>query len=335
MIAARLAVMASREEPRARPTRQRRFRDLKSVPVLPSLITLGNLFLGFLVMAKVADAIAIADGGSMTPEVSTIFGTAALLVFVAMVLDALDGKIARVTGQTSAFGAQLDSMADMVTFGVAPAFLAKALINFHEGSERLLPAHPKLYYGAAAIYVLCAAMRLARFNVEASGETRADHREFKGLPTPGAAALACAAVAFFCEWELQDGSMQIGQFLLPAGMGSAIVVAMPAALACLGLLMVSRVPYPHVFYAMLRRRHSFPFLVTVVVILGLLAIEPQLALLTLTLSYVVYGIGLGFFRLVTTGSMDPPDAEADGTGELPPVVRASLPLESLKDPKLN
>ncbi len=307
------------------------------MPVLPSLITLGNLFLGFLVMAKIADAISLSDAQVMSDAVVSVFEIATLLIFLAMVFDALDGKVARATGQTSQFGAQLDSMADMVTFGVAPAFMAKVLINFHEGESGLLPAHPKLYYGAAAIYVLCAAMRLARYNVETGG-SQSDHREFKGLPTPGAAVMLCAAVTFFCGWELRDGSMKISRLLLPEEMSAAIVVAMPATLVCLGLLMVSRVPYPHVFHAMVARRHSFPFLATLVVMLGLLAVEPQLALFALALSYVLFGIALGTYRLVTKGSMDPPDDPGEvvqAEDEIAAASRSPFAAEFTKDPKLN
>lgn len=285
--------------------RGRRLRDLKSVPVLPSLITLGNVFLGFLAMAKVADAIMLSSGLPLSPEVIETFGNAAKLVFLAMVFDALDGKVARATGQTSAFGAQLDSLADVVTFGVAPAFVAKVLINFHEGEGGLLPTHPKLYYGAAAIYVLSAAMRLARYNVESSGPSEEDHREFRGLPSPGAAALLCAMVAFFASWD--DGSMQISRAILPSSFDYGIIVALPATLVLLGLLMVSRVPYPHAFHFLLRRRHSFPFLATLVTIIGIAAVEWQLALLAVTGTYVLSGLVLGIYRLASTGRLDGPD----------------------------
>ncbi|HLQ38754.1 MAG TPA: CDP-alcohol phosphatidyltransferase family protein, partial [Planctomycetota bacterium] len=185
--------------------RRRRFRDLKNVPVLPSLVTLGNVFFGFLAIAKVADALRSAAPREQFGSVLGLFETAAILVFVAMVFDALDGRIARMTGQSTPFGAQLDSMADMVTFGVTPAFMAKVLIDWHAQGDanHLLPAHPKIYYGAAAIYVLCAALRLARFNVETSTDEE-DHAEFKGLPSPAAAAVVCALVLFFCTRDQRD-----------------------------------------------------------------------------------------------------------------------------------
>lgn len=299
--------------PEARPRRRRPLRSLKSVPVLPSLMTLGNVFLGFLAMAKVADAVHL--GNVLDPAVVATFETAAVFVFFAMVFDALDGFVARMTNQTSAFGAQLDSLADVVTFGVAPAFLAKVLINCHERPPiELLPVHPKIYYFCAAIYVLCAAMRLARFNVE-SGPDEDDHTEFRGLPTPGAAAFVCAMVAFYCSRD--DANNVISSALLPSGIHDWMVVAMPASLVCIGLLMVSRVPYPHFAYAVLRRRHSFPFLATLVVLIGLAAVEWQLTLLLLTVGYVLTGVVLGVVRLVTTGRLErgsDDDACADAPG---------------------
>lgn len=276
--------------------------DLKTVPVLPSLITLGNVFLGFLAMAKVADAVWLGPGAN--PEVMHIFEIAALLVFAAMVLDALDGRVARTMNQTSAFGAQLDSLADVVTFGVAPAFIVKVMINFHDGEPvPLLPAHPKIYYFCAAVYVLCAAMRLARFNVE-SGPSESDHREFKGLPTPGAAAMICALVAFVAGRGDTDNI--VTRNFLPDYVYDALIVAMPATLVCVGLLMISKLPFPHMFYILMRQRHSFPFLATLVIVIGLAAVEWQLALLVLTFGYAVSGIGLGTYRLITTGRMGPP-----------------------------
>lgn len=284
----------------ARP-RTRRLRDLRSVPVLPSLITLGNLFLGFLAMSKVTDVVQVGDAAS--PEVIATFETAALFVFLAMILDALDGRVARMTRQTTAFGAQLDSLADVVTFGIAPAFIAKVLINLHEGP--VLPSHPKIYYFCAAVYVLCAALRLARFNVESAGPAEEDHREFKGLPSPGAAAVVCSLIAFFTSRTDQDAILT--RWFLPEQVQQWTVVALPGVLVVLGLLMVSKVPFPHMFYTLVQRRHSFPFLATLVVLIGLLLVEWQLAFVLATSTYVLYGIALGVYRYVTRRSFGPPD----------------------------
>lgn len=308
--------------------------DLKSVPVLPSLITLGNLFFGFLAMAKVADAVWL--GPVATPEVIAVFEVAVLLVLVAMVLDAMDGSVARMTGQTSAFGAQLDSLCDVVTFGVAPAFIAKVLINFHDGggSIALLPAHPKIYYFCAAVYVLCTAMRLARYNVE-SGPDEDEGDEFKGLPSPGAAAVVCAMVAFVCSRG--DTSNVITRSFLPDGVHDAVLMAMPGTLVCLGLLMVSRLPFPHAFGAVLRRRHSFPFLATLVILIGLAAIEWQVALLAITTCYALSGVLLGAYRFLRRGSMGPPSGGGGGVAAVPARTERSIAevVERVTGPRSN
>lgn len=295
--------------------RRRRLRDLKQVPVLPSLVTLGNVFFGFLAIAKVADALRQSDPGAPFAAVVTLFETASILIFVAMVFDALDGRIARMTGQTTPFGAQLDSMADMVTFGTAPAFLAKVLIDWHAQADanRILPWHPKLYYGAAAIYVLCAAMRLARFNVE-TGPQEEDHTAFRGLPSPAAAAVVASLVALYCTREGEKGA--VGGSLLSDAAFDAIVVAMPLVVVTLGLLMVSRVPYPHAVHQIVKQRHSFPFLAGLVVLIGIAAIEWQLAMVVVTVGYALWGIGLGLYRLVTRGALEGRGDDGDGPDEL-------------------
>jgi CDP-diacylglycerol--serine O-phosphatidyltransferase len=297
--------------------RRRRLRDLKNVPVLPSLVTLGNVFFGFLAIAKVADALSYSTPGAPFAGVVDLFHLASVLIFVAMVFDALDGRIARMTGQTTPFGAQLDSMADMVTFGVAPAFLGKVLVDWHAQADRnsLLPQHPKIYYVAAAIYVLCAALRLARFNVE-TGPQEEDHREFRGLPSPAAAAVVASLVAFFCTKD--EPPQVLGRMLLDADQFDLIVVAMPPLLVALGLLMVSRVPYPHAVHAIVKQRHSFPFLAGLVVLIGIAAVEWQLALVVVTVGYVLWGIALGVYRLLTTGRMDSGSRDDDGGDDAEP-----------------
>ena len=299
--------------PLRRPSRLRR---LKEVPVLPSLITLGNLFFGFLAIAKVADALRLAQPGENFGALVGCFELASILVFVAMVFDALDGRVARMTGQTTPFGAQLDSMADMVTFGVTPAFLGKVLVDWHAqiDANKLLPLHPKLFYAAAAVYVVGAALRLARFNVE-TGADEDDHREFKGLPSPAAAAVICSLVALFCTRN--DANAVISHWLMKKEQFDVIVVAMPFVLAGIGLLMVSRVPYPHALHAVLKGRHSLPVLAGIVVMIVIAAVEWQLALAVCTLGYVAWGLLLGAGRLLLRRSGDDDD-EGDGAADETP-----------------
>ncbi len=306
------------------PLRRRRgLRRLKDVPVLPSLITLGNVFFGFLAIAKVADALRMATPGAPFGQVVGLFETAAILVFVAMVCDALDGHVAHMTGQSTPFGAQLDSMADMVTFGTAPAFLGKVLVDWHAQTDtnRLLPMQPKLFYAAAAVYVLCAALRLARFNVE-TGADEEDHREFKGLPSPAAAAVVCGLVALFCTKGVAEA--QIGHWLLGPDGFDWIVLAMPGVLVVMGLLMVSRVPFPHAMHWILKKRHSLPFLAGLVVLIIIAAIEWQFALAACTLGYVVSGLLLGLWRAVfrRRGAGGDDDGDDDGD-DVPPRLQPS------------
>ena len=292
--------------------------------MLPSMVTLANLFFGFLAIAKVADALRVTAPGAAFAEVQPYFEVAAILVFVAMVCDALDGRVARMTGQTSNFGAQLDSLADMVTFGVVPAFIAKALVDWHAQADanRLLPVGPKLFYAAAAVYVLGAAMRLARFNVE-TGADEEDHREFKGLPSPAAAAVVCALIAMFCTRG--SASAELGGRLLEPYHYDLMVQTMPGVLVLLGLLMISNVPYPHAVYALAKGRHSLPFLVAAVVVVAVAAIEWQLALVTVTLGYVVWGMVLGTWRAVFRRGDGGGDGGGDDVDEID-ADAADLPL---------
>ena len=293
--------------------RRRRLRNLRHVPVLPSLITLGNIFFGYLAIAKMADAARIYGGDpAKLAEAMPLVEMAALLVFVAMVFDAIDGAVARLTNQATPFGAQLDSLADVVTFGVASAFIAKVVVDFHALPGGLLPPHPKLYYAAAAIFVLCAAMRLARFNVESSSPDEDDHKEFAGLPTPGAAAVICSLVAFLAV--PMDSKNTLVRRLLPDGINDWIVMSLPLALVMLGLLMVSRIPFPHFVSTVVRGRHSFPFLATLVILVGIAAVEWQLALACCTLAYVAAGLVIGTYRFLTTGRLDRPAIEGAGDG---------------------
>lgn len=290
--------------------RSSRLRRLKDVPVLPSLITLGNLFFGFLAIAKVADALRLATPGAAFATVLPYFQLAAILVFVAMVFDALDGRVARMTGQTTPFGAQLDSMADMVTFGLVPAFLGKVLVDWHSQNDvnRLLPLQPKLFYSAAAVYACCAALRLARFNVE-TGADEDDHREFKGLPSPAAAAVVCSLVALFCTRD--DREAELGRWLLAPEHFDHIVMAMPVVLVVCGLLMISRVPFPHAFSALMRGRHSLPVVAGLLSVIVLAAVEWQLALAICSLGYVAVGVLLGAFRVIVRRRPDDDDDDGE------------------------
>jgi CDP-diacylglycerol---serine O-phosphatidyltransferase len=163
------------KRPRRRPWQELRERRGKGIYLLPSLLTTGNLFCGFFAMLL---------------TVQGRYTEASLAIFVAMIMDALDGRVARLMKATSQFGVEYDSLADVVSFGVAPAFLLYAFAL----SELGRPA-----WFAAFLFVICGALRLARFNV-VTGIT--DKRFFVGLPIPAAAAVVCGAVIFLHGEEL-------------------------------------------------------------------------------------------------------------------------------------
>jgi CDP-diacylglycerol--serine O-phosphatidyltransferase len=160
---------------RRRPWQELRERRRKGIFLLPSLLTTGNLFCGFFAMLLSVD-------GRYTE--------AALAIFVAMIMDALDGRVARLMKATSQFGVEYDSLADAISFGVAPAFLLYTFALRDLGR----PA-----WFAAFLFVICGALRLARFNVF-TGVT--DKRFFVGLPIPAAAAVVCGLVIFLQGDEL-------------------------------------------------------------------------------------------------------------------------------------
>jgi len=259
-------------EPNAAPVRPRR----KGIYILPNLFTLAALFGGFY-------AIVMAMNGR--------FENAAIGIFCAMVLDSLDGRVARMTNTASAFGEQMDSLSDMVSFGAAPALIVY---------EWALKGLGKVGWVAAFIYCASAALRLARFNTNIG---IVDKRFFQGLPSPAAAALVIGLI-----WVMDDAGYQ--------GVQS---IAWLAWLACgltvyAGLTMVTNVP----FYSFkdVNFKRSVPFIVIVAIALGfaLIASHPPTVLFGLFIvygmsGYVVYGVRKAKGRPVSViaTSTDEPD----------------------------
>lgn len=224
----------------------------KPVAILPTLCTLGNTFCGFLAIAKVADA--LLDPSAFVSHI--LF--AAWMIFLAMFFDALDGRIARLTNQASDFGAQLDSLTDLITFGVAPAFLVKVVFDY----ELTAAGHPyqkKFTLLLSVIYVICATLRLARFTLETDVGEEA-HEKFYGLPSPAAAGVVASTAFLVFERESPLASVSPETRLL-------IIKAYLGLLPLLGLMMVSRIEYVHLVSRWGRGRRPFIHLVAIVVIL--------------------------------------------------------------------
>ncbi len=213
----------------------------KMFAVLPTLLTLGNAASGFgsiTFAAKVGPE--QADGNHLL--------VAAVLIFLAMLFDMLDGSAARWAKQTSDFGAQLDSLCDTISCGIAPAFL---MLQFSRESNY----HPRLIWTIAALFVVCAVLRLARFNVETDEDD--SHEFFSGLPSPAAAgAIASFPIAMrgLNDWS-NPHRMQLLQDIA-AWMIPALQMSLPILTLVLACLMVSRFRYSHVFNQWIRGRRS-------------------------------------------------------------------------------
>jgi CDP-diacylglycerol---serine O-phosphatidyltransferase len=218
--------------------------------VFPTLLTLGNAACGF-------GAITFAAKVGPDPAGEHDLWFSAVLIFLAMLFDMLDGSVARWAKQTSEFGAQLDSLCDAVSFGVAPAFLMLKIIYSMESpaDANVLKFgthfHPwftywsRLLWVIAALYALCALLRLARFNVETDEDD--SHNYFSGLPSPAAAATVASFPIALNELREKatapnGAGHSIAEWLLPL-----IYMLLPLITLAVAMLMVSRFKYAHVF----------------------------------------------------------------------------------------
>ena len=223
----------------------------RGIYLLPNLFTTAALFAGFY-------AIIAAMRGD--------FENAAVAIFLAMVLDGLDGRIARLTNTSSKFGAEYDSLADMVSFGVAPA-----LVIF----SWALGGLGKFGWSAAFIYVACAALRLARFNTQID---TADKNYFTGLASPAAAAIIASTV-----WVCHDLGW-VGNEL-----PHEVAVLVGILTATVGFLMIANFPYYSFKGIDLRRRVPFVVMIAVVLVFGLITLDPPSVLLVGFLVYALSG----------------------------------------------
>ena len=244
---------------------------MKRIAVLPTLLTLSNGVCGF---AAIAYASKI--GPHSTPEeVDYYFVLSACLILSAMLFDVLDGYAARLSKSASDFGGQLDSLCDAISFGAAPAFLLLRLGM--DWREKLAGQTVAMI---AALYMVCAVLRLARFNLENSPDP-AGHKRFKGLPSPAAAGCVVSlAILRSTPWSVNHAEM----------MSTFVSVWAPLGTLFAALLMVSRVPYPHITKQILRGRRSFSVLVQVVLVLFLVARMPSLACFLIFWGYALSGV---------------------------------------------
>lgn len=255
---------------------------MRKIAIIPTLCTLGNAACGFA---------SIIYAANLNPEVVRPEKAAYIsgwLILVAMVFDALDGYLARISKTASNFGVQLDSLCDAISFGVAPGFLLVRL-GFPFQSHRVIW---DVFLIIASLYMFCAILRLARFNVQTTTDVKS-HRSFLGLPSPAAG--GCIASLAILRYGFTD----LG-FAQDAVINPVIHRVAPVAALVVALLMVSRVPYPHFVSRLLgTRRHSFARLVQLILAIFLIFLFPEL---TLVLGFWIYAlsgpVALGINRLL-------------------------------------
>lgn len=239
----------------------------RGVYILPNLFTTGSLFAGFYCI------------------VSTMNGNynlAAWFILVAAIFDGLDGKVARLTGTTSKFGVEYDSLADLVAFGVAPGVLMYAWA---------LKPFGKLGWLAAFLYVVCGALRLARFNVQVN---TVESKRFVGLPIPSAAWMVASCVLIFYHL---------------GGSGTIKKLSVLLLIYVLAYLMVSNHSYYSFKDPELVKRQPFGFLVLAIIIIIVIVAQPEIMLFTLASAYVASGPIGGVLRRFRPRKAEPPVAD--------------------------
>lgn len=280
---------------------------MPNIAVLPSLVTLGNAVCGFAAIGVMLKAphldLLLADNSRALAAINT----AGFLILLAMVFDALDGRVARFTRATSDFGGQLDSLSDAVSFGAAPALLAYRL--FVDTVEN--PAFHRLAIVMAAVYACCAILRLARFNVENVHDEEA-HMWFRGLPSPAAAGAIAGLVILVPELWTLEAYPQLSM---------VVIWSLPLVLLVVGALMVSNVRYSHLVNHMIRGRRPLSYVLQVLICIALVFFLQEKVLALLFIGYVLSGpAALVLRRLIPARRghpVVPPAADADHKQDAP------------------
>ena len=247
--------------------------------LLPSFFTMANIFCGYFALTETLQAAQLLPGG--LAEAAQHFDNAAKAIGFAVLFDGLDGRVARLMGTSSAFGKELDSIADAITFGIAPAFLALTW-----GVQAVLPNSQEGIFGELAaagwvvsfVFVLCSVARLARFNIQTGPTIHAEHQEnrfFVGLPTPASAGLVAAVVHFQWGFPVEDWHWTPFWFVV---------------LSAVSMLMISTWKYPSFKHLELRNKRKSAVVVTLGTIAALIWFYSHVFLLIFATTYVMSGI---------------------------------------------
>jgi len=238
---------------------------------LPNLMTAGNLFCGFVALTKIVEADLV--NGNFGP-IKVALG----FILLAGIFDLLDGRLARMGGTDSPFGREFDSLADVVSFGVAPAFLVHRVVL-----RDVFVSSPEAGWFIASIYLICGALRLARFNCLATMGGSAS-KEFSGFPIPAAAIMVASVTLFLIWWEERGSAVAGWRYLLPVIM------------LFLSFMMVSEVKYPSFKTLDLKARRPFSKLVIATLFIGILVVLRDLVLPIILPIFMTAYLVYGFFR---------------------------------------
>jgi len=250
--------------------------------ILPNLMTAGNLFCGFMAVincihARLAES--ALSGEYLDATAPDHYRTAVWFIFGAAVFDSLDGRLARLGGRESLFGAEFDSLADVVSFGIAPALMMFFLIL---SPSQGIPWFRNIGWFVGFVYLLCAAMRLARFNVITNPLLHPEQKElsndFIGLPVPAAAATVAALVLFLLK--LADLDKSLNRYAL----------GLPFLMLLIAFLMMSTVRYPSGKKVDLQTQTKARRFVLLIVCAGFLVLFKEIAFICVCLAYIFYGL---------------------------------------------
>ena len=268
---------------------------------LPNLMTAGNLFCGFAAVIKCIQARLITDGGDYAQlhamgdplhASSALYTQAVWLILIAVIFDSLDGRLARMGGRTSLFGAEFDSLADVVSFGIAPALMVFFLILAPRGEYQWFR---EFGWFVAFVYLLCGAVRLARFNVitnpllhRAEAES---NKDFIGMPIPAAAGTVATLVLLLLN--MAANARELRQFTL----------TLPLLLVLVSFLMISTVRYPSFKQVNWETKTRFQSFVGILVIGVLVWRFREVAFFFVFLAYIAYGLFAHYQRGVRHAQM--------------------------------
>ena len=271
--------------------------------LLPNLMTAGNLIFGFLAVLKIFEGSIHREIGKPPEDWSPYYITSIQCILVACLFDLLDGRLARLGGKESPFGREFDSLADVVSFGVAPALLVFKIVLYD------LPS--RIGWLIAVFYLLCGTLRLARFNIAATYNLGTCTRNFTGFPIPAAAGLISSLTLLMLQYQDVPA--------LSSGYGG---IALAALMLFLSFMMFSKFEYPSFKGFNWRTQFSPPKFLLVVAILSLNILYYQWMPAVMFVSYLLYGFTRPFLSRAWRREIE--EEEEEGT---PEQQAASLPPE--------